>query len=797
MSEKILITPRQIFIRDRPVLMMAEQFPYYEVDPKQWEQYLKELKIRGINTAIIPILWDFHQASEEKIDLQSPTRNIEKICTICKELGLFIIVEFNPVIVPNWLLTLHPEIVDYKVDSKSSERIFLHHLNYQKYLRSWLEKLIIHLRNYQFPASPIIFLQININFNIENTSPLLKNSNMDSITKLKNVYFNDGFHPENLVSYHDWLEKKYLIIEALNECYLAEYDNFKEVNFPSTKDFRLSEEFNTISRKNLLLRFLDWMEFKEERYHQFLAKIYSIFVENGLLIPVSVIFSSYKSPFDLRNLLKLPCFQRKDPNLLSGLIISNDIVNSEVNFNCFLSWHTEWMKNELKTPPYFDFEFPEMNNVLKPYDLHNLFRLAMIHGGKVFSISSILHLNPISIHQLNNFAEWVKLNFQVIQKARKAYDYLTLAYYHPVTRLKSLKANINSINFDFPLNYVKMKKNYKSILQLLVKYSIHYDVVDLEEISQQNLQKKPFLMLYFIGWMDHGIMEKIVIYVKNGGTLISFGDIPILNEAFEKDYTLFEIYNAQVMDVEMQSMEKIPDCEWTGIGHTEKLNHISLIYEYNILNSDNLRILAHEGDFTRVFAFTREIELGKIVHSGIFPDKDVHALPYLMRLLEAITFPTKNVNTSQECVAIQTITSAEERFICVGNLNNESIADLSLSFFNPNAKKFNALLNIDNIKLPSHLCHLWHAFLYIDPMCLIRLSTCEIYSMKNGHVKARFYSTTVDPDGYQGILILQFQSQYYSLDIIKGEGKVKEIFRFEDQNKRTNEKIIQVNFTNT
>ena len=117
---------------------------------------------------------------------------------------------------------------------------------------------------------------------------------------------------------------------------------------------------------------------------------------------------------------------------------------------------------------------------------------------------------------------------------------------------------------------------YKYILQLLTKYFVQYDVIDLQAISSEDLQEKPFVLLYYIGWMEHSAMVKIVEYIKNGGVVLSFGDIPLKNAFFEEDLTLNKIYQARC---EGEHPSDTP-FRWTGTAPFDNLSAVKYLCSY-------------------------------------------------------------------------------------------------------------------------------------------------------------------------------------------------------------------------
>ncbi|MHA1672556.1 MAG: beta-galactosidase, partial [Promethearchaeota archaeon] len=616
---------------------------------------------------------------------------------------------------------------------------------------------------------------------------------LDSHTGFESLhepYFTFGYHSQLIDHYQDWLKNKYQNLSTVNTIYRSEYSDFSQIRPPS------APQTNTLLPVAV---YLDWLEFKEGVSAQYLVNLGDMINSAEIGIPLLISLNSYKSPVNSRSIrknLKDKHIDRPDHPLLVGYEFHPGVFTASVNCHCYVNFHVEWMKDHLPGPPFLsNVQASHFNSEWNPIQLHNLLRMSLAHGVRSFFVRMPLStLNEKLADPIEKVRDSILTEFaQILQNLpsglKKTYDPLSVAYYHPVTRFKSFDTPINSESFGFPIQYDTLKYHYKNILQLLTKYFVQYDVIDLQTITPEVLQHKPFILVYFIGWMEHSIMVKLRDYVKQGGIIISFGDVPRKNALFEDDLTLHQIYKARC---EGEHPSTTP-FQWTGTVPFDKLSVVKHLCSYALEDTDHTHILAanlvnnpidnptkesvHSEEVHRIFAFSRRVDQGLIIHSGILVSSDFLSVTFLEALLGEGKFPNRNMSVSQECVAIQQVATSEERLLLVGNLQEKTLENLSFSFLNPQAQHYPALLEINNVTLPPYIFHLWHAHKNITENIELIYITAEIYSITENPrmIRARYYAL----NEFQMVLHIPLArssppSPFSSIRIISGKGEVSE-----------------------
>ncbi len=770
----IEISNQAIFIDEKPVFIMAHDFNYYSLDEKLWEMELNKLKSAGFNTISLIIPWKWHEIEENVYDFLSPLKNITDIFQICKKLSLFILIRpvqrtnitLDKNFLPSWLIENYSEIIDFDSNGnqifQSTNKIpfiaFLHPQYFEK-LKNWYFNLIKIIKDFQYPNGNIIMFQIG-----------------DEIgNDFQDQYFTFGYLPIYLEYYSNWLRQKYVLIIALNDLYQTNYSNFDQIKPPLPPFNKKSEDKERNFDQKAILKYFDWLEFKEWLICEFLDRIINYIREYTIYIPLFLNINSNKSPMYTKKILRYKSLKYEGNNILIGFNFASNIFYSKMDLNCESSWYIEWLKTHRNNLPFLSqFQEYDKNLVYSPINTYNLIRLSLIHGIKAISYTDISYLEKkrgeivnLRNNELNKINQVVQINHNLLINLKKTYDQLTIAFYHPYSRLNSFNDKISSKNFSFNINYNKSKENFDNIFHLISKSNVNYDIIDLEDTEEKEISRKPFIVIYFLGWMDHKTMVLLHNYIKEGGTLISFGDIPTLNENLEEDLTLYTIYSAQTTEE-----ENVKECYWIGHSSEKLITKINQLFSYKLDFINKAQILCHDGNYGKIYSFRRNFQKGAIIHSGIMFSSEFSSIYLLIGLFEEINFPLPHIFTSKECIANQSISDQEERLLCIGNLSQAAIENISFNFYNPNALKYPKNVEIDEINLEHNLIHLWHVNKSITNTILVELCTAEIFNINKENdyvfVNARFPKFQKSSSLFAGTLILHIENENQKFNVLEG-----------------------------
>lgn len=125
----IEIKNKRILIDGKPRLLIGGEVHYFRLKREDWPDRLTKLKAAGCNTVASYVPWLCHELTEGQIDLEGKTRqelDLGAFIDLCKEYGLYFFVRPGPFIMaemkneglPYWIYTKHPEIVPVSWDGK-------------------------------------------------------------------------------------------------------------------------------------------------------------------------------------------------------------------------------------------------------------------------------------------------------------------------------------------------------------------------------------------------------------------------------------------------------------------------------------------------------------------------------------------------------------------------------------------------------------------------------------------------------------------------------------------------------
>ncbi|GGF98005.1 beta-galactosidase [Paenibacillus abyssi] len=125
----IEIKNKQIVIDGKPQLIMCGEIHYYRLERKDWQDRIDKLKAAGFNAVASYIPWLCHEPVEGEVDLEGKTRaelDLGGFIDLCQENGLYFIARPGPFIMaemkneglPHWVYTKHPDIVPVTWDDR-------------------------------------------------------------------------------------------------------------------------------------------------------------------------------------------------------------------------------------------------------------------------------------------------------------------------------------------------------------------------------------------------------------------------------------------------------------------------------------------------------------------------------------------------------------------------------------------------------------------------------------------------------------------------------------------------------
>lgn len=135
----IAINDQQIWVDGKPHIILSGEIHYFRLRREEWQDRISKLKEAGCNAVASYVPWLCHEPFEGQIDLEGKTRpelDLGAFIDLCKDNGLYFLARPGPFIMaemkneglPYWLYTRHPEIVPFGWDGQQASTRTLDYL---------------------------------------------------------------------------------------------------------------------------------------------------------------------------------------------------------------------------------------------------------------------------------------------------------------------------------------------------------------------------------------------------------------------------------------------------------------------------------------------------------------------------------------------------------------------------------------------------------------------------------------------------------------------------------------------
>ncbi len=166
---------RQICIDGRPELILAGEIHYFRLDKKDWQDRIDKLKAAGFNTVATYIPWICHEPEHGVFDLDGHTRpelDVEGFIQLCEQNDLYFIARPGPFImaemknegIPYWVAREYPDVRPVSWDGAVTQNTTLDYSNenFLKCAKDWYAQVMpILARHLQPNGGNIIGVQLD------------------------------------------------------------------------------------------------------------------------------------------------------------------------------------------------------------------------------------------------------------------------------------------------------------------------------------------------------------------------------------------------------------------------------------------------------------------------------------------------------------------------------------------------------------------------------------------------------------------------------------------------------------
>jgi len=536
---------------------ITAEFPYYRLNPNNWQDRLRKIKAAGIDYITFYVPWNLHEPSEGLFDFTGVTRkqtNLKPLLRILKKMNIYAIVKPGPFIcaevshggIPDWV-TKNDKIImktalggnlGFRQDGKPLP-IYLSS-SYLKFVSNWYETLAkkIIIKN-QYPNGPIVAIQI------ENEIPYSTSELADP--------FSWGYDGETVKMYIQWLTNVYKNI--------ANYNNFHNTSFRSFDCIFPPVKWDCTTLKQWL-NYQDWVMFK----NYYVAKVLEIYSKILLNIGVNL-------PF-YHNYLML---DDESPTEFSKI---NKVIYGGPNYwlpasplydehSFFEGLKRLYMANaSLSSKSYI----PEMNWGWGNASEYSFLAKYLLHATSGFNVYPIVDSDDAGILNGRKYSnnpepypgtapiDETGVEREAYYSLKKLTTYLNKVGTRLVTANNTAKVCIvYSPLYNYPRAYVKWGKIGRSeltsifgemidineslyyMIKAFYSENVSFKLINLDSVKQEELNKYQLAFVLSYSYMKNEGMEKLSRYVENGGTMVLGPDIPYMDEFFKPSNTLGSI----------------------------------------------------------------------------------------------------------------------------------------------------------------------------------------------------------------------------------------------------------------
>jgi beta-galactosidase len=661
-------------INGKEEFLYGGELHYYRVPKSEWRDRLTKLKNAGCNLVSSYVPWVWHEIEEGIYDFTGETRgerDLKAFLELVKEFDLYCIVRPGPYVmaevrfegVPDWLLDTYPEVIAKKRNGGDhpTRVVSYRHPIFLEKTKKWYEAVN----------------QVIAPMQIEQDGTVIMYQLCNEIGMLHWVTNTSDYNPDTLNKFVSYLELKYETIDQFNSTYQlneASFECFAEVFVSGLPDQYPSFHY-------------EWGEFRREYIKDYAGDLRNYAIETGIIVPFIVNVHGFKDfsiysrgvdyPIGLSQLYNTAEFD--------DVVIAGDFYPGHIgydNFHDLVLATTYTRAISQKDQPIFSAEFQSGRLAdrprLYPQDLDLNTRTCVAHG--MNALNYYMFVGGENYENIGLFGrrhEWqapidseggLRPNYD---KARHLGELFQTIGSKLLDAPKKVHTYVGFNPNDYMTEVVEDRDRgllgeligkreqaaFDGMLRLLVGANIQFEAVDL--LKKISVDEVPSLWIFSTSKMDAGLQQRFAEYVKNGGKLILYPEIP-------------------VKDIQGKPCRILADTldlgEWEVVpGFTDYVDVLT-IDAVNI--KQRLKFSRFEGEpiasFTRtgkneVAAYKKSFEKGEIVVLGIAMGHDYsYQLDVIKEIANSIGI-TGHLQASNPNLSLVERTNGNDSFLFVGN----------------------------------------------------------------------------------------------------------------------------------
>ncbi|WP_408007661.1 beta-galactosidase [Pseudalkalibacillus sp. A8] len=532
---------KKFIIDGKEELLYGGELHYYRVPKSEWKDRLNKLKKAGCNLVSSYVPWVWHEIEEGVYDFTGETRaerDLKSFLEFVKEYGLYCIVRPGPYVmaevrfhgIPDWLLDSYPEVISRKRngDEHGTRVVSYRHPVFLEKTKKWYEAV-----------NELITPQ-----QIEQDGPIIMYQLCNEIGMFHWVSNSSDYNPDTLGKFGDYLETKYGTIDKFNSHYQVEEQSF--TSFLETYKKELPADYPSFH--------YEWGEFRREYIRDYTGDLRQFAKDTGITVPFIINvhgftdFSIYSRgihyPIGLSQLYRTAKFD--------DVAIAGDFYPGRIGYDNYhdLVLSTTFTRAiSQQDQPVFSAEFQSGRLAdrprLYPQDLDLNTRTCVAHG--MNALNYYMFVAGENYENLGLFGRRHEWQAPIDSKGGLRPNYHKAQHLGNVfktigTRLINSQKKVHTyVGFnpdDYMTEVVEDRDrgmlgdsigkrdhvSYDGILRLLVSTNIQFEALDL--LKDIPVEDVPSLWVFSSKRMDGKLQRRLAEYVKQGGNLILYPEIP-------------------------------------------------------------------------------------------------------------------------------------------------------------------------------------------------------------------------------------------------------------------------------
>ncbi len=518
-------------IAGAPGIFYGGEFQYFRIPATLWESSLQKLADAHLNFISCYIPWIWHEYTPGNVDFTgktAPERDLRRLFGLIEDLGMRVLIRPGPYVygeyegfgIPHWLREQHPEILMVYENQTASKEAALNHPTYLDYVHKWLDHVFDFVAPWvqERPEEPRLIVGCQVD-------------NETGLPQFGGVATAGDFNPDTVTRWQQHLQQNFGSIAHLNHIWGSVYSDFEAIPPPSKAHgssihYRVwaefIEDYLVAHLRHLHQRFQArfpqlFFYFNDPYLNQWpnqspkKAKLATIGFDNYTKFSIDRV-AVHDVPFSISF---APEFYRaiNEPRLLMGVEMGAGwfdprvVVSKEATLQVSMAGLLRGMRvldyyllhdcvETDGTPWIFQSPLDKDGEATPRYDIMQAVGAFAKDHGTLLAQSEMLHHSVGVLKYIPQGWEFLRHNYTLFS----AFDVMDAALVH----------------------FTGLPGMYGALLETGYNPVVH----DLESIPLELLCQLKVVFFASTPMMHREMYQKLLYYVENGGTLVTFGFAP-------------------------------------------------------------------------------------------------------------------------------------------------------------------------------------------------------------------------------------------------------------------------------